>query len=106
MLRVEFNHDGDGTLTVRLQGRLVGPYAEDARIALERYPARPSILVDLSEVTFVDPFGEQILVWLGRLGASFIAGNLYAFDVCERLQLRLSTKRNGFGAGTDTEVLT
>jgi hypothetical protein len=54
----------------------------------------------------VDSFGEQILVWLGRRGASFVAGNLYAFDVCERLQLRFSTKRNGFRAGTDTEVLT
>lgn len=107
MLRVEFNHDENGTLIVRLQGRLVGPYAEDARIALERNLTRPSILVDLSEVTFVDSFGEQILVWLGRLGASFVAGNLYAFDVCERLQLRSSTKRNGFGPGTDnTEVLT
>lgn len=106
MLRVEFNHDENGTLIVRLQGRLVGPYAEDARIALERNLTRPSILVDLSEVTFVDSFGEQILVWLGRLGASFVAGNLYAFDVCERLQLRLSTRRNGFGAGTDAEVLT
>jgi hypothetical protein len=30
---VEFNHDENGTLIVRLQGRLVGPYAEDARIA-------------------------------------------------------------------------
>ena len=105
MLRVEFNHDENGTLIVRLQGRLVGPYAEDARIALERNLTRPSILVDLSEVTFVDSFGEQILVWLGRLGASFVAGNLYAFDVCERLQLRFSANRNGFGAGTDTEVL-
>jgi len=106
MLRVEFNHDGNGTLTVRLQGRLVGPYAEDARIALERYPARPSILVDLSEVTFVDSFGEQVLVWLGRLGSRFVAANLYALDVCERLQLPVSTKRNDFGPGTDTEVLT
>jgi len=106
MLRVEFNHDENGTLTVRLQGRLVGPYAEDARIALERYMAPQSILVDLSEVTFVDSLGEQVLVWLGRLGASFVAGNLYALDVCERLQLRFSTRRNGFAPGTDTEVLT
>ena len=75
MLRVEFNHDENGRLTVRLQGRLVGPYAEDARIALERYVARPYIVVDLSEVTFVDSLGEQVLVWLGprRVRAPAIA---------------------------------
>jgi anti-anti-sigma regulatory factor len=93
MLRVEFNHDGNGTLFVQLQGRLVGPYAEDARMTLARYQAPPTIVVDLSEVTFVDSLGEEVLLWLGRMGSEFVTENVYARSVCERLQLHISQKR-------------
>ena len=68
MLRVEFDQREDGALGVRLQGRLVGAYAEDARATLSRFPMPKSIAVDLSEVSFVDAFGEQVLLWLARLG--------------------------------------
>ncbi len=105
MLRVEFNHDGNGTLTVRLQGRLVGAYAEDARVTLARYHFPASILVDLSEVTFADAFGEKVLLWLGRLGAKFVAVNVYTRAICERLQLEISDERSGSGPGTDAQVL-
>jgi hypothetical protein len=99
MLRVEFDHDGNGTLMVRLQGRLAGPYAEDAMVALERYQDQQPILVDLSQLIFVDLIGEQVLSWLGRRGAGFVAANLYSRSVCERLRLRLSENGNGARAG-------
>ena len=102
MLRVEFEHDGNGTLAVRLQGRLVGAYAEDARIALARYQLPPAVMVDLSEVTFIDSLGEEVLSWLGRLGASFVGVNVYTRAICERLQLHISEKRT---SGTDSQVL-
>lgn len=106
MLRVQFDHDGDGSLTVRLEGRLVGMYAEDARVTLARYQAPASILVDLSEVTFVDAFGEKVLLWLGRLGAKFVAVNVYTRSICERLQLDVCEQRPGSVSGGDTQVLT
>ncbi len=93
MLRVEFNHDGNGTLFVLLQGRLVGPYAEDARMTLARYQVPPTIVVDLSEVTFIDSLGEEVLLWLGRMGSEFVSDNVYARSVCERLHLHISQKR-------------
>lgn len=105
MLRVEFNDDGDGALRVRLIGRMVGPYAEDARNALAHRQLPPSILVDLSQLTFVDLFGEQVLVWLDRLGAGFAADNVYARSVCERLHLRISEKPAGMDSGIDTSVI-
>ncbi|MBZ5647708.1 MAG: hypothetical protein LAN37_10845 [Acidobacteriia bacterium] len=105
MLRVEFDHDGNGSLTVRLQGRLVGPYAEDARVTLARYQAPASIMVDLAEVTFVDPFGERVLLWLGRVGAKFVAVNMYTRSICERLHLEVSEQRSGSASGPDTQVL-
>ncbi len=95
MLRVELDHSGNGAVTVRLQGRLVGLYAEDARATLSRFPTLKSIAVDLSEVTFVDPIGEQVLLWLERLGAKVIAVNLYTRGVCERLQLQIEEQRSG-----------
>lgn len=93
MLRVEFNHNGNGNLIVRLQGRLVGAYADDARNTLARHKLLPVSVVDLTELTFVDSLGEQVLMWLGRIGATFVAENVYARSVCERLQLRVSEKQ-------------
>jgi len=80
---------------VRLQGRLVGPYAEDARMTLARYQVPPTVVVDLAEVTFIDSLGEEVLLWLGRLGAEFVADNVYTRCVCERLQLHISERRLG-----------
>ena len=105
MLRVEFSDDGNGVLTVQLFGRMVGPYAEDAREALAQRQLPASLVVDLSEVTFVDLFGEQVLVWLDRLGAGFVADNVYARSVCERLQLRIAEKPAGIVPSADTSVL-
>ena len=48
----------------------------------------------MSEVTYVDSIGEQVLDWLGRTG-EFVAENSYARDVCERLNLVLVRVRNG-----------
>jgi hypothetical protein len=105
MLRVEFNHDGNGTLKVRLQGRLVGPYAEDARVTLARHQVPKSVLVDVSELFYVDPLGEQVLLWLGRLGAQFVAVNVYTRALCERLHLQVSEKRADMAPGKDSQVL-
>ena len=105
MLRVEFSDNGNGALIVRLCGRMVGPYAEDARSALAHRRLPPSIIVDLSDVAFVDSFGEQVLLWLGRLGATFVADNVYARSVCEDLQLQVSEKPGAVEPGTDASVL-
>ena len=104
MLRVEFDHDENGALTVRLQGRLVGLYAEDARVTLSRQEVPASLFVDLSEVTFVDALGERVLLWLGRLGAKFVPVNVYTRSICERLHLEVSEQRAETGSGTDTQV--
>ena len=104
MLRVEFDDDGNGTVMVRLQGRLVGLYAEDAMGTLAQHKAPATVLVDLSEVTFVDPLGEQVLLWLGRLGAKFVAVNMYTREVCTRLQLQVAEQPAASDPGPDTQV--
>jgi hypothetical protein len=92
MLRVEF-HDAANIVTMRLEGRFVGPFARDTRDLVTRCKIPLRLVVNLSEVTFVDAVGEEVLLWLGRIGGEFVAENCYPLHVCERLHLPLARKR-------------
>jgi hypothetical protein len=91
MLRVEFQDIGN-TLTMRLEGRFVEPFAKDTRDFLTRSKIPLRLVVNLSEVTFVDAAGEEMLSWLARSGGQFIADNCYPLHVCERLHLPMAPK--------------
>ena len=86
MLRVEIC-DSAESLILKLEGRFTGSDAEHTRKLTTRLAAREKLLVDLTEVEFVDATGEQVLSFLGRFGAEFVAPNSYVLDVCERLNL-------------------
>jgi hypothetical protein len=88
MLRVEIR-DSAETLILKLEGRFTGDDAEHTRTLAARFGARGKLLVDLTEVEFIDAAGEGVLSFLGQLGAKFVAPNSYALDVCERLNLRV-----------------
>jgi hypothetical protein len=92
MLRVEFQDVGK-TVIMRLEGRFVGPFAKDTRDLVTRCKIPLRLVVNLSEVTFVDAVGEEILAWLARIGGKFIAENCYPRHVCERLNLPMASKR-------------
>lgn len=89
MLRVEISDSAD-TLVLRLEGRFTGDDAEHTRTLAARFAARGKLLVDLTEVVFVDAAGEEVLSFLGQFGAKFFAPNSYVLDVCERLNLRVA----------------
>ena len=91
MLRVECHDVGD-TVTLRLEGRLVGEFAQDARDLVMRCKIPLRLVVNLSEVTFVDVMGEEVLLWLARIGGEFVAENCYPLHVCERLHLPMAPK--------------
>ena len=92
MLRVEIRHSAE-TLTVRLEGRFAGDDAEHTRTLAARF-ARGKLLVDLTEVVFIDALGEEVLSFLASSGAEFVAPNSYLLDACERLNLRVAPKRS------------
>jgi hypothetical protein len=94
MLRVEVQDIGN-TVTMRVEGRFVGPFAKDTRdlVTSCRIPLR--LVVNLSEVTFVDVVGEEVLSWLARIGGEFVAENSYPLHVCERLHLPMAPKGAG-----------
>ena len=88
MFRAEMQWLASGP-TLKLEGRLVADWAEQARCLVTKDVLPKDLIVDLTEVSYVDSVGEQLLKWLASAGAVFIAGNVYALTVCDRLHLSL-----------------
>jgi len=89
MLRVEIQGSPD-TLILKLEGRLTGDDAEHTRTLVMHCLHGVRLVVDLTEVTFIDAVGEEVLAFFDRFGAEFVAQTSYTLDTCERLHLRLS----------------
>jgi len=96
MIRAKFIQRNEGR-ALKLEGRLVGAWAVQVKSLLSRHFVSHGFLVDVSEVTYVDSVGEQLLVWLGDLRAKFVAETGYARNVCEKLQLDLQGKETLMG---------
>ena len=92
MLRVITSHTVD-ILTFKLEGRLTGERAEQVRTLVIRSNTEMRLVVDITELMFVDTLGEEVLSFLKRLGAHFLAQTAYSLDVCERLHLPLVPKQ-------------
>jgi hypothetical protein len=56
------------------------------------FPREMGLFIDLTETTFVDAVGEEVVVFLKRLGAVFIGETSFSLDVCDRLHLPLVPK--------------
>lgn len=94
MLRVEV-HEAVNALIMRIEGRLTREYANQVRTVMKSCETLTGLIVDLTELTFVDPVGEVVLLWLKHRGAKFATENSYALDVCERLLLPRVGQRAG-----------
>ncbi|MGP0020171.1 MAG: STAS domain-containing protein [Candidatus Sulfotelmatobacter sp.] len=86
MLRVQ-TEELEGALICRLEGRFTGKGAEEVRTLVTRCDSKLELVVDLTDVMFIDAIGEEVLLFVKRLGAQFVAETSYSRDVCERLQL-------------------
>ncbi len=94
MLRVEI-HDASNATWFMVEGRFVGVFAEETRTVVVRCKLKSKLVVDLSDMTFADGAGEEVLLWLGRIGAQFVGNSSYAVDVCQRLKLPM-LRRSGY----------
>ncbi|MGB8731606.1 MAG: hypothetical protein WCC99_10205 [Candidatus Sulfotelmatobacter sp.] len=92
MLRVE-TQELDGALICRLEGRFTGKGAEEVRTLVTRCDSKLELVVDLTEMMFIDAIGEEVLSFVKKLGAQFIAETSYSWDICERLSLPLLRKQ-------------
>ena len=93
MLRVEILDSAD-TLNLRLEGRFTGEDAEQTRMLATRCRMGMQLVVDLTNIIFIDIVGEEVLSFFGRFGAVFVAPTSYSLDVCERLRLPLAPSEN------------
>ena len=91
MLRVQ-TQELDGALICRLEGRFTGKEAEEVRALVIRCDSKLELIVDLTDLLFIDAIGEEVLLFVKRFGAQFVAETSYSRDVCERLQLPLIGK--------------
>jgi len=91
MFRAELKQLTDGSI-LKMEGRLVGEWANEAKSLVLRGPAPKRLIVDLTEVSYIDAVGEQVLQWFRSLGATFVAPAVYAAATCRRLSLPLQTK--------------
>ena len=97
MLRIE-TEELDGALICRLEGRFTGQGAEQVRALVTRCDSKPQLVVDLTEILFIDAIGEEVLSFVKKLDAQFIAETSYSRDICERLNLPLLRKQKSNGA--------
>lgn len=88
MLRVDIR-DSANVLSLKLEGRFTSTDAENTRTLMARCHDGVSLIVDLTEVTFIDSVGEEVLSFFGVFGAEFVAQTSYTLDICERLHLRV-----------------
>ncbi len=77
MLRITAN-DCPRVLTFRLEGRLEGPWVHELEQCWRRLVEsanRPTVRVDLTDVTYIDSAGKARLAEMHEHGAEFIAGD-------------------------------
>jgi hypothetical protein len=86
MFRAEIQWLASGP-TLKLEGKLVADWAEQARCLVTKDVLPKGLIVDLTEVSYIDSVGEQLLKWLASVGALFVAGNVYVTALCDRLGL-------------------
>ena len=98
MFRIAFEDVGSSVL-VRIEGRFVSQFAEEARLLVSRRKAPKELIVDISDVIAVDAVGEEVLTWLRLMGATFVANRSCALRICERLNLPVTATVDGTRAG-------
>ncbi len=98
MFRAEILWFANGP-TLKMHGNLAGEWAEQARRLVTTDVVPKRLIVDLTEISYVDSKGECLLSWLASVGAEFVANSVYASAVCERLGLsctqRTASRRQG-----------
>jgi ABC-type transporter Mla MlaB component len=82
MLRITTTHRDQATRTIKLEGKLVGPWIVELESAYSTSQVSPDcIRLDLHGLTFVDAEGAQLLASLIRDGARVIACSGFVAEI-------------------------
>lgn len=76
MLRIEFVEAPSSATTLRLQGRVIGPWVDELQRVCERVLASGAALtLDLGDVSFVDRGGVRLLRGLTNRDVTLLNGS-------------------------------
>src|ERR1019366_9761572 len=64
--------------TLKFEGKLVADWAEQARCLVTKDVVPKGLIVDLTEMSYIDSAGGQLVKWVARIWAPFVAGNISA----------------------------
>lgn len=76
------------SLSLRLEGRLAGPWVEELSASCRQISARQQrcVMIDLTGVTFIDTDGKVLLAHLWRQGAELRASGCLTRCVVEEIR--------------------
>lgn len=103
MLRVQIR-DASNSLLIKIEGRFSGDDAEYVQTTVARLNTSLDLVIDLTDVTFIDSSGEIVLLFLKRFRAVFVADNSYSLHICDRLRLPLAVDRRPSRQGRSCKV--
>ena len=97
MLKITFKDTPEST-RIKLEGKLSGPWVEELeRSWMEHSPrASENVIIDLSDVTFIDPEGKNLLARMVDKGVCFEGTQLMTQYVIDEI-MRAGTRagKNG-----------
>ena len=72
MLKIVATERTSGTTTLRLEGQIMGPWVDEAKIASDAALNAGTLSLDLADVSFVDRRGVELLRALDGRGVALI----------------------------------
>lgn len=82
MLRITQQTNAEG-VTLRLEGKLLGPWAEEVTASLGAVRDCDHITLDLEGLSFVDDAGVAVLRDLHRQGVRFVNASMFMAEILQ-----------------------
>jgi anti-anti-sigma regulatory factor len=89
-----------GSITLKLEGKLAGPWVGELAKTWSSLSAAEPLLVDLCEVSFVDASGESLLARMYKAGADLMAVSPLMKHVIEQVTSPLPAHSESFPSWT------
>ena len=97
MLKITF-HDTPESTKVKLEGKLSGPWVEELERSWKEHSpqAAENVIIDLTNVTYIDPEGKRLLARMVDKGVCFEGTHLMTQYVIDEItRAGIGTGRNG-----------
>ncbi len=88
MLKISVNTESEVNV-IKLEGKLSGPWVRELKRTwcdVMSWTAADSVVVDLSDVSFIDSEGEKLLGDMFHQGAELRNGNLVTRDIVNHIK--------------------